>query len=252
MPDQGTRVNLSVVIPVFNERDNVMPLAREIAAALQGIQSYEVLFVDDASTDGTADAVRAARRQFPQLRLLRHSSRCGQSLALRTGIANARAEWVATLDGDGQNDPADLPVLLAARDQARAANPRVLLLVGHRVSRRDSWLRRVSSRIANGIRSRMLGDETPDTGCGLKLIHRESFLSLPAFDHMHRFLPALFRRAGAEVRSVPVRHRPRTQGTSKYGVHNRLWVGIVDLVGVGWLISRRWPSIRVDEDQAEP
>lgn len=245
-------MELSVVIPVCDERDNVLPLAREIGTALRGSGSYEVLFVDDGSSDGTAEAVRAARSEIPQLRLVRHDRRCGQSRALWTGVVHARAEWIATLDGDGQNDPADLPAVLAARDRARAADEKVLLLVGHRVLRHDSWLRRVSSSIANGVRGRLLRDQTPDTGCGLKLIHRATFLSLPAFDHMHRFLPALFQREGARVLSVPVRHRPRTQGTSKYGLHNRLWVGIVDLFGVGWLIARRWPLVMIDEDRAGP
>ena len=245
-------MDLSVVIPVCNERDNVLPLAREIATALAGIGSYEVLFVDDGSSDGTADAVRAARREMPRLRLLRHGQRAGQSRALWTGLVHARAEWVATLDGDGQNDPADLPVLLAARDRTRADDPKVLLLMGHRVERHDGWLRRISSTIANGVRGRLLRDGTPDTGCGLKLMHRATFMLLPPFDHMHRFLPALYQRQGARVLSVSVRHRPRTKGISKYGLHNRLWVGIVDLFGVGWLISRRWPSIEVDEDPATP
>jgi dolichol-phosphate mannosyltransferase len=239
-------VDLSIVIPVHNERANVEPLVREIAASLQGIGSYEILFVDDGSTDGTADAVRAARGGSAPVRLLRHARRSGQSRALWTGMTRARAEWVATLDGDGQNDPADLPVLLAARDRAR--DPQLLLLTGHRVERRDTWLRRVSSSIANRVRSRLLRDDTPDTGCGIKLLHRATFLSLPAFDHMHRFLPALYQRAGAKVLSVPVRHRPRRLGSSKYGMHNRLWAGIVDLGGVGWLMARRWPPVDIDED----
>ena len=242
-------MDLSVIIPVYNECDNVLPLAREVAASLQGVGSYEMLFIDDGSTDGTAGAVRAAREEMPNLRLLRHPRRSGQSRALWTGMAAARAEWVATLDGDRQNDPADLRVLLAARDRARARDANVLLLVGHRIERHDSWLRRISSSVANGVRRKLLNDETPDTGCGLKLLHRATFLSLPAFDHMHRFLPALYQRAGARVLSVPVRHRPRTKGTSKYGLHDRLWVGIVDLFGVGWLIARRWPPIETDEDR---
>ena len=242
-------MNLSVVIPVYNECENIVPLAREIAASLQGTGPHELLFVDDGSTDGIAAAVQAARAEFPGLRLLRHPRRCGQSRALWTGVAAARADWVATLDGDGQNDPADLPVLLAARDSARHSDPKLLLLIGHRVARRDNWVRRASSRIANGVRSRLLRDETPDTGCGLKLLHRETFLALPAFDHMHRFLPALYRRAGVHVQSVPVRHRARSRGTSKYGLHDRLWAGIVDLFGVRWLIARRWSAVEISEDQ---
>jgi dolichol-phosphate mannosyltransferase len=165
---------------------------------------------------------------------------------VHSGVRAARAQWIATLDGDGQNDPADLPRLIAARGDA--ANEGVMLFMGNRVTRRDTWLRRLSSRIANGVRAGLLGDGTPDTGCGIKLFHRETFLSLPAFDHMHRFLPALFQRAGSRVVSVPVNHRERTRGRSKYGVHNRLWVGIVDLFGVMWLKARSRPGVRVVEE----
>ena len=240
-------VSLSVVVPVCSEVENVLPLAREVAAALSG-SSFELIFVDDGSTDGTADAVRNARREVPQVRLIRHSRRSGQSAAVRTGVRAARAEWVATLDGDGQNDPADIPVLLAARDVARADDASVLIVVGHRKTRRDSWLKRVSSRVANGVRSRLLGDGTPDTGCGIKLMHRATFLELPFFDHLHRFLPALYQQQGAHAVSVPVNHRPRIRGRSKYGLNNRLWVGIVDLFGVIWLRARAKPGIRTTED----
>jgi dolichol-phosphate mannosyltransferase len=226
---------LSVVIPVCNEELNVEPLAREIEAALAG-RAHEVLFVDDGSSDGTAAAARRARAAGAPLRLFRHPRRSGQSAALCTGLRHARAAWVATLDGDGQNDPADIPALLAARDAA--GNHDVRLIMGNRVTRRDSWLRRISSRIANGVRAGLLRDATPDTGCGIKLIHRATFLELPRFDHMHRFLPALMQRAGARVVSVPVSHRRRERGTSKYGLFDRLWVGIVDLFGVAWLQRR--------------
>jgi dolichol-phosphate mannosyltransferase len=227
---------ISVVIPVCNEAENVGPLAREVAQALAD-RPFELLFVDDGSTDGTADAVREARAAgIPQIRLLRHSFRSGQSAAVSTGVRFARAEWVGTLDGDGQNDPADLPRLMAAH--LDPANARVRLFAGQRTKRRDTWFRRMQSRIANGVRSYMLGDSTPDTGCGLKLMHRETYLSLPHFDHMHRFLPALYQRAGAPVISVPVNHRPRARGKSKYGMLDRLWVGIVDLFGVMWLRRR--------------
>ncbi|MCS6947303.1 MAG: glycosyltransferase [Steroidobacteraceae bacterium] len=230
-------VELSVVVPVYNEAENVGPLAREVAAALQG-RDFELIVVDDGSGDGTAAAALAARSDgIPQLRLLRHSQRCGQSRALCSGVAAARAAWVATLDGDGQNDPADIVALLETRD--RPEHAAVELFIGHRVQRRDTVWRRLQSRIANGIRAALLGDRTPDTGCGLKLFKRERFRELPQFDHMHRFLPALFVRAGAIVVSVPVRHRPRAAGRSKYGMWDRLWVGIVDLLGVMWL-RRRW------------
>jgi dolichol-phosphate mannosyltransferase len=236
---------ISVVIPVCNEAENVGPLAQEIATALAGRQ-FEILFVDDGSTDGTAQAVLAARGSIPQIRLLRHSFRSGQSAAVATGVRHARAEWIGTLDGDGQNDPADLPKLLAAKD--RPENARIALFQGHRTKRKDTGFRKLQSRIANGVRSKMLGDGTPDTGCGIKLMNRTAFMDLPRFDHMHRFLPALFQRAGAGVISVPVNHRPRAHGTSKYGMLNRLWVGIVDIFGVMWLRRRYKPGLTVREE----
>ena len=239
---------VSVVIPVCNEADNVLPLAREIAAALRGRGGLEIIFVDDGSTDGTVEAVRSARTEIPEVRLLRHSRRSGQSAAVASGVRRARGEWVATLDGDGQNDPADFPAMLDALGQAGTAEPAVRLVMGNRVTRRDTWLRRLSSRVANGVRGWLLGDGTPDTGCGIKLMHRATFLELPFFDHMHRFLPALYQRQGARVISVPVNHRPRTRGTSKYGLHNRLWVGIVDMYGVMWLKSRYRPGLEVTEE----
>jgi dolichol-phosphate mannosyltransferase len=240
-------LEVSVVIPVCNEQENVLPLAREIHAALEGRFRYETIFVDDGSTDGTAGAVRAARKDgMPEIRLIRHSLRSGQSAAVATGVREARAPWIATLDGDGQNDPADIPNLLdAAR---RAGSPRLRLVMGNRTTRRDTWLRRLSSRIANGVRGWMLRDGTPDTGCGIKVFDRAVFVDMPRFNHMHRFMPALYQREGYEVVSVPVNHRERTRGKSKYGLHNRLWVGIVDLFGVMWLIRRASPRIRIDED----
>ena len=238
---------VSVVIPVCNEQDNVLPLAREIHAALEDRYGYETIFVDDGSTDGTADAVRAARADgMPEIRLIRHAVRSGQSAAVATGVREARAPWIATLDGDGQNDPADIPSLLDAMRQA--ASPRLKLVMGNRTTRRDSWLRRLSSRVANGVRGGLLRDGTPDTGCGIKVFDRAVFLDMPRFNHMHRFMPALYQREGYEVISVPVNHRERTRGKSKYGLHNRLWVGIVDLFGVMWLIRRASPRIRADED----
>ncbi len=238
-------LEISVVVPVCNEQENVGPLAQEIAAALAR-RRFEVLFVDDGSTDGTASVVLATRAAIPQVRLLRHSFRSGQSAAVTTGVRLARAEWIGTLDGDGQNDPADLSKLLAAREVPRNAD--VALFQGHRTTRKDTGFRKLQSRIANGVRSRMLGDGTPDTGCGIKLLHRPTYLELPKFDHMHRFLPALFQRAGARVVSVPVNHRPRTRGTSKYGMLNRLWVGIVDIFGVMWLRRRYKSGLTVREE----
>ncbi|MEY2625182.1 MAG: glycosyltransferase [Gammaproteobacteria bacterium] len=233
-------MDISVVIPVCNEVDNVGPLAREIVTALSD-REFEIIFVDDGSTDDTAAAVRALRKDIPQVRLLSHSFRSGQSAAVCSGVRHARAEWIATLDGDGQNDPADIPKLYEARHSAE-------LVMGNRVQRRDTWLRHVQSRVANGVRGRLLGDGTPDTGCGIKVMRREVFMDLPRFDHMHRFLPALFLRAGARVVSVPVAHRPRERGASKYGLFDRLWVGIVDIFGVMWLRRRAKPGLRVTED----
>jgi dolichol-phosphate mannosyltransferase len=242
-------MKMSVVIPVCNEAENVGPLAREIQSALQQHRPFEIIFVDDGSTDQTVKMLEDTRREgVAEIRVLRHAQRSGQSTAVLTGVRAARAEWVATLDGDGQNDPADIPALIAAAEAAHAQGQAQLKLVmGNRKTRRDTWLRRLSSRVANGVRARMLRDGTPDTGCGIKLMHRETFLGLPHFNHMHRFLPALYQRAGTEVISVPVRHRPRTHGQSKYGLHNRLWVGIVDLFGVRWLIRRAPPRVHISE-----
>jgi len=170
------------------------------------------------------------------LRVVRHSRACGQSTAIVSGVRAAAAPVIVTMDGDGQNDPADAPALLDA--YAAAGGGDRVMIAGHRVNRRDTWFRRFSSRVANGVRGTLLGDATPDTGCGLKVFSRRAFLHMPAFNHMHRFLPALMIRAGGKVLSVPVNHRPRTRGTSKYGLWNRLWVGIVDLFGVIWLIRR--------------
>jgi dolichol-phosphate mannosyltransferase len=203
---------LSVVVPVFNERDNIPPLLAEIAAALRGTVDFEIVYVDDDSSDDSRAVLAAQKASYPELRVLHHVSRSGQSTAVWNGVRAARGSWIATLDGDGQNDPADIPKLLEAR--ANAA-PEIKLFAGWRTTRRDSFNKRISSKIANAVRSRMLRDATPDTGCGLKLFERETFLRLPYFDHMHRYLPALVRRAGYTSQSVPVGHRPRTAGPSK-------------------------------------
>ncbi len=248
MPTHAYHGRLSVVVPVKNEQDNVEPLVREIAAALAGNTIFEILYVNDGSTDATQSRLDALKTEFPMLRTIRHRASCGQSRAVTTGVAAARYEWIATLDGDGQNDPADIPALLSRlADPVQPAN--LALLAGWHAKRNDTFIRRLSSRIANGVRARMLKDNTPDTGCGLKVFARETFLALPNFDHMHRFLPALVMRNGGAVVSVPVNHRPRERGSSKYGVHNRLWVGIVDLFGVAWLQRRvRLPVIETDSD----
>jgi dolichol-phosphate mannosyltransferase len=229
---------LSVVIPMRNEAGNAAPLIAEIEAALAAIP-HEILCIDDGSTDTTADELRAAAATAP-LTVLRHAASCGQSAAIVSGVRAARGDWIATLDGDGQNDPADIPRLLARAE----AEGGPIMVVGHRVMRRDSRLKRRTSRIANAVRARLLGDATPDTGCGLKVFHRALFLELPAFDHMHRYLPALVLRAGGQVVSEPVNHRPRLRGRSNYGTLDRLLVAFADLFGVMWL-TRRWKRPRV-------
>jgi dolichol-phosphate mannosyltransferase len=230
-------VELSIIIPVKDEADCIVPLLEELRAAMTGNLNWEVLVVDDGSTDQTTAVLRGlSGTGYPQLRLLRHARSCGQSAALRTGALGARGSWLGTLDGDGQNDPADLARMWA--ELCNADDPPALW-IGHRVERHDTGLRRLSSRIANAVRRGLLRDGVPDTGCGVKLIRRDVFRALPYFDHFHRFLPALVRRDGFMVRSEPVRHRPRLRGHSKYGVNNRLWVGLVDLLGVMWLLRRR-------------
>lgn len=228
---------LSVVVPLHNEAENVRPLALEIRDALEGKVAYEIVYVDDGSTDTTWIAIQDLTGELPRLRAIRHAACAGQSTAIATGVAFARAPVIATLDGDGQNDPADIAKLIEVFDAA--ADRQRLLVAGQRAKRRDTFVKRLSSRVANGVRSRMLGDRTPDTGCGLKVFDRNAFLVLPHFDHMHRFLPALFLRNGGRVVSVPVNHRPRARGVSKYGLFDRLWIGIVDLFGVMWLKNRR-------------
>jgi len=248
---RGTNLmDLSVVIPVRNEADNVAPLVGEIRAALDGLVEYEIICVDDGSIDSTAAEILRIAGQVPGLRLLRHTRNYGQSAAIRTGVRAARATWIVTLDGDCQNDPDDIPALWRLARQVPADPP--LLITGYREKRRDSWSKRLASRIANAVRRRLLGDHTPDTGCGLKLFPRSLFLEMPFFDHMHRFLPALVLREGGTVRSVPVNHRPRRTGVSKYGVFDRLGVGIIDLLGVMWLKRRTARAGLLDEAVRDP
>jgi len=243
---------LSVVVPARNEGPNILKLIAEIAAALDGVD-HEIVFVDDGSRDDTAQrlAEAAAGPAGATLVRLRHQVSCGQSAAVLTGVRAARGQWIATLDGDGQNDPADIPRLLECARTARQDYPGPTLIAGHRIRRQDSGVKRLASRLANAIRARLLRDRTPDTACGLKLFERTAFLALPHFDHMHRYLPALFIRAGGRAISVPVGHRPRTSGRSNYGTFDRLWVGIFDLVGVYWL-QRRASLPIVERLPAEP
>ena len=236
---------LSVVVPVKDEVDNAVPLLMEICTALRGKTSFEVLFIDDASKDGTAEALLAARTKAPELRVLKHRKNSGQSRAVRTGVIAAKGRLVATLDGDGQNDPADIPLLLEVWAREEGKGGVLGLVAGQRIKRQDTWIKRISSRVGNGVRQWLLNDGTRDTGCGLKLFAREAFLSLPYFDHIHRFMPAMMLREGYRISHADVSHRPRSHGTSKYGTLDRLLVSLSDLVGVRWLLrrSRRPESI---------
>lgn len=234
MADPTGGPDLTIVVPVKDEAGNIRALFGEMARDLSALR-FEAVCVDDGSADGTAAELRDAMREYPWLRTIRHRHSCGQSTAILTGVRAARAEWIATIDGDGQNPPAEIAKLIQARDAAGGA---VAMVAGQREKRHDSWFRRLSSRIANGVRQGLLGDGVSDTGCSLKLFRREDFLALPYFDHMHRFLPALIRRQGGRIVTTPVAHRPRVQGRSKYGFHNRFWPGLVDLAGVLWLKRR--------------
>ena len=227
---------VSVVVPVRNEADNVRPLTDEIAAALTGRWSFELIYVNDGSTDATAQALSALKAERPWLRQIKHAASCGQSAAVRSGVIAARAPLVATLDGDGQNDPSFIPALLHAFE---LGGTRIGLVAGQRVGRRSGAFKKFQSRIANGVRGAILRDGTRDSGCGLKVFRREAFLALPYFDALHRFLPALFRRDGYTIGYVDVIDRPRHSGKSNYGLWDRLWVGILDLFGVWWLVRRR-------------
>jgi glycosyltransferase involved in cell wall biosynthesis len=233
MSGGGAAPFISVVVPVKDEAGNVGPLAREIATALTG-EAHEILFVDDGSSDGTAQALSALKAELPQLRVLRHGKNLGQSRGIRTGVQAARGQIIVTLDGDGQNDPADIPILLARL----AAEPELAMVSGVRVKRQDSASRRLASRLGNGFRSALLGDGATDTGCGLKAFRRQAFLDLPYFDHLHRFLIAMIQREGGHVAYVPVNHRPRLTGASKYTNFGRLLVSVQDLLGVRWLQRR--------------
>jgi dolichol-phosphate mannosyltransferase len=224
-------------MPVHNEAVNLAGLLVEIRSALDGVAEYEVVCVDDGSDDDTPRVLATLGAGFPRLRVVRHRRPAGQSAATAHGVSAARGAWVATLDGDGQNDPADIPRLLALV-RAPDAPPDLRLLVGERSRRQDPWIKRFAGRAANAIRARVLADGVRDSGCGLKLFSRECFLAVPHFDHMHRFLPALFLRNGWRVASVPVNHRPRRHGHSHYGVLDRLWAGVPDLLGVLWLQQR--------------
>lgn len=242
---------ISIVIPVHNESGNVEKLAHELQQVEINDVVFEYIFVDDHSNDDTAEILRTLARQESRLRVLQHQSNYGQSTAVRTGIKAAQYDWICTLDGDGQNDPADIHKLVE-RAQTLPAREQPMLVSGNRQrARKDTFIRRVSSKIANNVRARLLGDSTPDSGCGLKLIDRAGYLALPYFDHMHRFLPSLVLREGGAVYSVHISHRDRTEGTSHYGILNRLWVGIVDILGVAWLKRRAHVAELKEEETIE-
>ncbi|HEU4804452.1 MAG TPA: glycosyltransferase family 2 protein [Nitrobacter sp.] len=236
MSTSMTAPTVSIVVPVRNEADNVAPLVDEIAAALDGRWVYEIVYVDDGSTDATAERLTAIMTRRRNVRQIRHEKSSGQSAAVRTGVRSARGSIVATLDGDGQNNPAFLPDLIMAIENG---GDRIGLAAGQRIGRKDTGFKKFQSRIANKVRSRVLSDGTRDTGCGLKAFRREVFLSLPYFDGLHRFLPALVRREGHDIAYVDVTDRPRRSGVSNYGFFDRLWIGIMDLAGVWWLIRRK-------------
>jgi len=226
---------ISIVVPVRNEADNIAPLIEEIVQALEGRWDYEIVYVNDGSTDMTGDRLTTVMGRRANLRQIRHARSCGQSAAVRSGVRAARGVIVATLDGDGQNDPAFLPDLITAVE----TDERVGLAAGQRVGRKDTGFKKLQSRVANKVRNAILRDGTRDTGCGLKAFRRDVFLDLPYFDGLHRFLPALVRRDGYRIAYVDVIDRPRRSGVSNYGFFDRLWIGIMDLCGVWWLLRRK-------------
>lgn len=238
-------VNSSIVVAVFNEQENVASVCADILAKLEAAAPFEVIFVDDGSTDYTAAMLQDIADQDPRVRVVRHGRRCGKSQAVRTGVLYAQGKWIATLDGDGQNEPADLPDMLAKA--AAVTTGKSPIVAGIRVRRDDPVSRLIATRIANGFRSAVLGDNCPDTGCGVKVFERDAFLLLPCFEGMHRFLPALFQRYGHPVINHEVRHHPRLRGASKYTNWGRAIVGIFDMMGVIWLNARTRAPITVSE-----
>jgi dolichol-phosphate mannosyltransferase len=239
----ATAPAVSIVVPVRNEADNIAPLVDEIAATLDKNLAFELIYVNDGSTDRTEAELTRLMASRPWLRQIRHETSCGQSAAVSSGVIHARAGVVVTLDGDGQNDPAFIPALL----EAMTKTPHIGLVAGQRVGRQATGFKKLQSRVANAVRSVVLRDGTRDTGCGLKAFRRDLFLRLPYFDGLHRFLPALVRREGYAIGYVDVVDRPRRAGTSNYGMWDRLWIGILDLIGVWWLIRRRRHVPQVSE-----
>ena len=237
--DSPETPRLSVVVPAYNEEENVIPLAEEIIAALSNLPGgFELILVDDASSDSTTRIIREF--QHANVRAVFHRINCGQSAAVGSGFHAARGEWVATLDGDGQNDPADLPAMLE-----KAIKEGVDCVTGVRAKRLDTFIRRFSSKTANGFRNWITGDQVSDSGCGIRVVRRAALHEIPVFNGMHRFLPTLLRGQGFTVKETHVNHRERLRGTSKYGVHNRLWRGIRDCFGIRWYLKRAVRSDRL-------
>ncbi len=242
---------ISVVVPVRNEQDNIVPLVEEIAAAAKsGVPVTEIVYIDDGSTDKTLEILKKTKAVHPMLKIMRHDHSCGQSAGLWTGIRAAANDVIVTLDGDGQNNPADIGLLYNLFQEASSIVPGGKVMVaGQREKRQDNMVRIISSRIANNIRSSFLQDGTRDTGCSLKLFRRQDYLMLPYFNHMHRYIPALMKRDGVVVKHVNVSHRPRTTGTSKYGTIDRLIAGLSDLLGVRWLLMRGRGPVTITEEK---
>lgn len=236
MMNQGSDPEISVIVPVRNEAGNISTLIDEIVTALNTLAPFEIIYIDDGSNDETHLRLRECMAREKRLRVFRHDTSCGQSRAIRTGVLAARGGIIVTLDGDCQNNPADIPALV--RHLLAKGPSRLGMVHGRREKRRDTFIRRLSSKAGNKVRGFLLHDSAADSGCGLKAIWRELYLRLPYFDHMHRFMPALVKREGAKVEFLAVGHRPRVKGRSNYGINNRLWVGIADILGVMWLNRR--------------
>lgn len=240
----SNKTTISVVIPAKNEADNIAPLVQEILASVKGTESLEIIYIDDGSTDATAQTVLDIAQLYPgEVRLLQHKDSVGQSTAVYTGVMHAQGELIVTLDADGQNNPADIPKLLAAARKLPPGND--YCIAGYRKARKDNAYKRFQSKVANKVRAALLKDDTPDTGCGLKVFPRSTFLKLPYFDHMHRYIPALIKRIGGTIKVVEVGHRDRHHGVSKYGMWGRLFAGLLDMMGVMWLQKRtRLPIVK--------
>ncbi len=231
---------LSVVIPIYNEAENVTPLLAELVPILEkSARDFEILCINDASTDNSLSRLEELKKSYPQLRVITHRVNCGESAATATGFQQARGQYIVTMDGDLQNDPADIPTLLHIIEQRKLA-----AVCGIRRKREDDWIKRLSSRTANAVRNLITGDDISDAGCTFRILRRNTLSEIPVFNGMHRFLPTMLRFQGYEVEEVLVNHRPRTMGVSKYGVGNRLFRGLIDCIAMRWLQMRTVPADR--------